>query len=42
MFGSIEDPSEPCSRENIEISNYITNVTVSDVGVCDDDYDMGI
>jgi hypothetical protein len=42
MFGSIEDQNEPCSRENVEISNYITNVTVPDVGVYDDDYDMGI
>ena len=42
MFGSLEDPSEPCSRDNVEISNYISNVTVPEIGECDDDYDMGI
>jgi DNA-directed RNA polymerase II subunit RPB1 len=42
LFGNIEDSSEPCSRNNIEISNYISNVNVPDMGICDDDYDMGI
>jgi len=43
MFGNIEDSSEPCARNNVEISNYISNVNVPDMGICDDDdYDMGI
>ena len=42
MFENLEDPDAPCSRNNIEIFNYITNAKHTDVGTCDDDYDMGI
>jgi DNA-directed RNA polymerase II subunit RPB1 len=42
MFENLEDPDAPCSRNNIEIFNYITNAKRTDVGTCDDDYDMGI
>jgi len=42
-FGKFEDSSDICSRQNIEIPNYIANVKRSDMGNCDDDgYDMGI
>lgn len=42
MFENLEDPDAPCSRNNIEIFNYITNAKNTEVSTCDDDYDMGI
>jgi DNA-directed RNA polymerase II subunit RPB1 len=42
-FGKFEDATDICSRQNIEIPNYIANVKRSDMGNCEDDgYDMGI
>ena len=41
-FGKFEDETDICSRSNIEIQNYIATVKRTDLGTCDDDYDMGI
>ena len=41
MFGFMEDKTDICSKNNIEIINNITAIKHEDVGCVDDDYDMG-
>jgi DNA-directed RNA polymerase beta' subunit len=41
MFGKMELESELCPRNNIEIKNNIENIKHNQVGICDDDYNMG-
>ena len=42
MFTGLEDPSDSCSKNNITISNSLSNMKQMDVGQLDDDYDLGI
>ena len=41
MFGAIEDTTDVCSKKNIEIKNNLAAIKTKDIGVCDDNYDMG-
>ena len=41
MFGTIEDSSEACSKNNITIKNNLEAIKNTDIGVCDDGYDAG-
>ena len=41
MFGSLEDSSEACSKNNVTIKNNLDAIKNSDMGVCDDGYDAG-
>jgi DNA-directed RNA polymerase II subunit RPB1 len=41
MFGGLEDKTDVCSKNNIEIQNNLATVKQSDMGGCDDDYDIG-
>jgi DNA-directed RNA polymerase II subunit RPB1 len=41
MFGSLEDSSEVCSKNNVTIKNNLDAIKNSDMGVCDDGYDAG-
>jgi len=41
MFGSIEDSTEMCSKNNVTIKNNLDAIKNSDMGVCDDGYDAG-
>lgn len=41
MFGFMEDKTDICSKNNIEIINNIAAIKHEDVGCADDDYDMG-
>ena len=41
MFGITEKESDVCSKSNIQIKNNIDNVKRHDIGMCDDDYNMG-
>jgi DNA-directed RNA polymerase beta' subunit len=41
MFGFMEDKTDICSKNNIEIVNNIAAIKQEDVGCVDDDYDMG-
>ena len=36
------EKSDVCSKKNIEIQNNISNILDNGVGVCDDDYDLGL
>jgi DNA-directed RNA polymerase II subunit RPB1 len=42
MFGamSLESKGE-CSKAQIEIKNYLSSIKKEDLGICEDDYDMG-
>ena len=42
MFTGLEDQSDSCSKNNITISNSLSNMKQIDVGQLDDDYDLGI
>ena len=42
LFGKKPDDTDICSKNNIKIQNYISNVKREDMGNCDDDYDIGI
>tara|TARA_B100000424_G_scaffold10139_1_gene7605 strand:+ start:3367 stop:7881 length:4515 start_codon:yes stop_codon:yes gene_type:complete len=42
MFSGIEDQNDSCSKNNITISNSLSNMKQIDVGQIDDDYDLGI
>ena len=41
LFGGLEDQTDVCSKNNIEINNNLAAVKQKDMGVCDDDYDIG-
>jgi len=41
MFGALEDPTDVCSKNNVVIKNNLLAVRKSDIGVIDDDYDLG-
>ena len=41
MFGTLEDSSDICSKNNITIQNNLDAIKNSDMGVCDDGYDAG-
>ena len=41
MFTNLEDKSDVCSKNNIQIHNSISVVKREDIGTCNDDYDMG-
>jgi DNA-directed RNA polymerase II subunit RPB1 len=41
LFGGLEDKSDICSKNKVEIRNNLTAVTREDMGECDDDYDAG-
>jgi DNA-directed RNA polymerase II subunit RPB1 len=38
-FGSVADPNDPCSINNIAIQSNVTNIKSVDLGADDDDYD---
>ena len=42
MFTGLEDQNDSCSKNNITISNSLSNMKQMDVGQIDDDYDLGI
>uniref|UniRef100_A0A6C0J6F1 DNA-directed RNA polymerase n=1 Tax=viral metagenome TaxID=1070528 RepID=A0A6C0J6F1_9ZZZZ len=42
MLGKMQDDGDICSKNNIKIQNYISNIKQEDMGGCDDDYDIGI
>ena len=42
MFNGLEDQDDSCSKNNITISNSLSNMKQVDVGEVDDDYDLGI
>jgi len=41
MFGTLEDNTDVCSKNNITIQNNLDAIKNSDMGVCDDGYDAG-
>jgi DNA-directed RNA polymerase II subunit RPB1 len=41
LFGKLEDSTDVCSKNNIEIKNSMSAIKQIDTGVCDDDYDIG-
>ena len=41
MFGSLEDNSDICSKNNITIRNNLDAIKKSNMDVCDDGYDAG-
>uniref|UniRef100_A0A6C0IPB4 DNA-directed RNA polymerase n=1 Tax=viral metagenome TaxID=1070528 RepID=A0A6C0IPB4_9ZZZZ len=41
MFGKLEDSTDICSKNNVEIKNNISAIKRVDTGACDDDYDIG-
>ena len=41
MFGIPEKEGDVCSKSNIQIKNNIDNIKRHDIGMCDDDYNMG-
>jgi DNA-directed RNA polymerase II subunit RPB1 len=42
MFGSVDDPSDPCSTANLTLYNNTANITSENLGDMDDDYDIDI
>jgi DNA-directed RNA polymerase II subunit RPB1 len=42
MFSGLEDQNDSCSKNNITISNSLSNMKQVNVGQLDDDYDLGI
>jgi hypothetical protein len=41
-FGSIDDPNDPCSKNNLYINNNANNIAEEKLGDVDDDYDIDI
>jgi DNA-directed RNA polymerase II subunit RPB1 len=42
MFGAMSlDSKGECSKAQIEIKNYLSSIQKEDLGICEDDYDMG-
>jgi len=41
MFGTLEDNTDICSKNNITIQNNLDAIKNNDMGVCDDGYDAG-
>ena len=41
LFGKLEDSTDVCSKNNIEIKNSMSAIKQIDTGICDDDYDIG-
>jgi len=41
MLGDVEDKTDVCAKNNIQIENNLTAVKRDDVGDLDDDYDIG-
>ena len=41
LFGKMEDNTDVCSKNNIEIKNSMSAIKQIDTGGCDDDYDIG-
>jgi len=41
MFGKMEDSTDVCSKNNVEIKNNISAIKRVETGACDDDYDIG-
>jgi DNA-directed RNA polymerase II subunit RPB1 len=42
MFGTMSlDSKGECSKSQIEIKNYLSSIKKEDLGICEDDYDMG-
>ena len=42
MFGNVDDPNDPCSMTNLSLYNNTTNISSENLGIMDDDYDIGI
>jgi DNA-directed RNA polymerase II subunit RPB1 len=42
LFGGIEDRTDICSKNNLEIRNNLTAIKPVELGGCDDDYDIGL
>ena len=40
MFGGIDDPNDPCAKQNMNMSNNTINIKKEDLGSQDDDYDI--
>tara|TARA_B100000035_G_scaffold156102_1_gene132980 strand:- start:11690 stop:13834 length:2145 start_codon:yes stop_codon:yes gene_type:complete len=41
-FGFAENQTDVCAKSNVSISNYIHAIKPENIGVCDDNYDIGI
>ena len=41
LFGELEDPSDVCAKNNIEIKNTLLSIKTQDMYDCNDDYDVG-
>jgi hypothetical protein len=42
LFGGLQDPTDLCSKNKIEINNNLTAIKIEDNGDCKDDgYDIG-
>jgi DNA-directed RNA polymerase II subunit RPB1 len=41
MFGGLEDKTDICAKNNLEIRNNLSAIKPIDQGECDDGYDMG-
>ena len=41
MFGTLSDPTDKCSKQNIMINDNVVNIQGKDTGNIDDDYDVG-
>jgi len=41
LFGDLEDKTDLCSKNKLEIRNNLTAIKQEDFGDCDDDYDAG-
>jgi len=41
LFGGLEDATDTCSKNAVEIRNNVTAIKTVDMGNCEDDYDIG-
>jgi hypothetical protein len=41
LFGEMEDKTDLCSKNRVEIRNNLTAIKKETMGDCDDDYDAG-